>query len=94
MPTSPIWKNALLACALTPTLIFGGCLGRGNAPIARKLPDAPASMAPVAVPTPKPGGDVRASRYDYAVALDKANTRLRASALWYQSVVLDFGRDK
>ncbi|QDM27015.1 hypothetical protein FNL56_13495 [Tardiphaga sp. vice304] len=74
------------------TTILGGCQTTNPGPAARSLPPVPGRlMKPVAVPALYKGQDARAALRLTGTALVEANSRLSASAGWYEGVRKSYG---
>jgi hypothetical protein len=95
MLTSLNLKSVLLLSAMLLPTLCGGCAGlsKGEAPLARELPPAPALVQEVVAPAIPKHMDFKvamASLYDHRVALQNANRRLKAMHLWYDAVRADY----
>ncbi len=91
MNTSRALRLALFVPLMTVTL--AGCQTTNPGPARRSLPDVPQRlMRPVPVPKTVAGQDARVALRRYDAALIEANSRLSASARWYQSVRRDYAR--
>jgi len=76
---------------MTATFL-AGCASVPPAQVARQLPPAPDRlMKPVPVPAVYKGQDARAALRLTGTALIEANSRLSASAGWYEGVRKSYG---
>lgn len=84
---------ALTGAISLPAMLTGCSTLGGVKPQPVELPDPPACMAPVAIPTIEPGMDARLALARHRAALKDANGRLSCSREWYSFVRKDYAKN-